>query len=62
MKSIAKYTRKTWGSEQCIRYLSDVDRFLELLAQTPLMGRPYASILPGLYRIEKQNTSSSISS
>lgn len=49
---IAEYTLRTWGAEQTLRYLEDIETCCRMLAGHPLLGRPSNSIRPGLRRME----------
>jgi len=50
--SIADYTLRTWGAEQAIRYLEDLETRCQMLAVHPLLGRPSDTTRPGLRRME----------
>jgi toxin ParE1/3/4 len=50
--SIATYTLRTWGEEQTIRYLDDIEVCCQMLADNPALGRSCQQVLPGLLRME----------
>jgi len=52
LKSILRYTMKTWGRDQAKRYSKDLRKCFQLLADNPLIGRSCDFIRPGLLRHE----------
>ena len=52
--SIGDYTLRTWGQEQASRYLSDLERCCQRLADNPHLGRPCDENLPGLHHFESE--------
>lgn len=52
LKSIVRYTMKTWGRDQTLRYTRDLRDCFQLLAENPTLGRRCDSIRPGLRRFE----------
>jgi toxin ParE1/3/4 len=50
--SICDYTFRTWGEEQTIRYIHDLETCCRMLADNPSLGRACDFIRPGLGRIE----------
>jgi len=52
LKSIVRYTMKTWGRAQTIRYRQGLQDCFRLLADNPSIGRNCDSIHPGLRRFE----------
>lgn len=52
LKSIVRYTMKTWGRVQTIRYRQRLQGCFQLLADNPSIGRRCDSIRPGLRRFE----------
>ena len=52
LKSIVRYTMKTWGRAQTIRYRQDLEGCFLLLAKTPFIGRRYDFVRQGLRRFE----------
>jgi len=52
LMEIADYTLRTWGEEQVIRYLEDLERCCQLLADHPESGRSSHQFRPGLRRME----------
>ena len=52
LKSIIRYTMKTWGKAQTIRYRQGIQNCFQLLADNPSIGRACDSIHPGLRRFE----------
>ncbi|HKU24822.1 MAG TPA: type II toxin-antitoxin system RelE/ParE family toxin [Candidatus Sulfotelmatobacter sp.] len=47
LKSISRYTVQTWGAEQAVRYMNEIEECIRQLADTPLIGRPCESIQQG---------------
>ena len=52
LKSILRYTLKTWGRAQTRRYSNGLRECFDLLAERPSLGRRCDSIRPGLRRFE----------
>jgi toxin ParE1/3/4 len=52
LKSIVRYTLKTWGRAQTIRYRQGLQECFQLLADNPSIGRNCDSIHLGLRRFE----------
>ena len=50
--SIGKYTLRTWGNVQTVRYINDLEAFCQTLADNPALGRPCDEVRPGLRRME----------
>jgi toxin ParE1/3/4 len=53
LKSIVRYTIKTWGRTQTVRYKQDLQECFQFLADNPSIGRRCDSIHPGLHRFER---------
>ncbi|MEO8904221.1 MAG: type II toxin-antitoxin system RelE/ParE family toxin [Polyangiaceae bacterium] len=53
LRSIAAYTVREWGSEQCERYLAALETCCQQLAGDPHLGRACDQISPGLLRQEQ---------
>jgi toxin ParE1/3/4 len=49
---IGTYTLQTWGEDQAIRYIDDVEASCQQLADNPNLGRACDHIRPGLRRME----------
>ncbi len=49
---IAAYTLHTWGQDQTIRYIEDLETCCRMLADNPALGRSCHQIRPGLRRME----------
>jgi toxin ParE1/3/4 len=47
LKSIARYTQRTWGVAQRNAYLTQLDKRFALLADAPTIGRSCETIRPG---------------
>jgi toxin ParE1/3/4 len=47
LKSISRYTQKTWGLAQRNRYLTQLDHRFQALAENPPMGRSCEAIRAG---------------
>jgi toxin ParE1/3/4 len=52
LKSIVRYTMKTWGAAQTRRYSQGLRECFQLLADNPSLGRRCDFIRPGLRRFE----------
>ena len=52
LKSIIRYTMKTWGSAQTRRYSQGLRNTFQLLADNPSLGRACDWFRPGLRRFE----------
>jgi len=50
--SIGTYTLRTWGMDQAIRYIDDLEACCQILADNPALGRPCDEVRPGLRRKE----------
>ena len=53
LMSIGAYTLRTWGEDQAIRYLNELEACCQRLADKSQSGRPCESIRPGLRRMEQ---------
>ena len=49
---IAEYTLSTWGAEQALLYMDELEACCERLGDHPGMGRACEEIRPGLRRME----------
>lgn len=47
LRSIGRYTQRTWGTGQRNRYLTQLDNRFACLAESPTMGRACDEIRPG---------------
>jgi len=52
IKSVLRYTMKTWGRAQTVRYRQELQNCFQLLADHPSLGRSCDSIHPGMRRLE----------
>lgn len=50
---IGAYTLRTWGEDQAIRYLDDLEACCQALAENPSLGRACDDVRPGLRRMER---------
>jgi toxin ParE1/3/4 len=50
--SIGAYTLRTWGEDQTIRYIDDLEACCQTLADNPTLGRACDEVRPGLRRME----------
>jgi toxin ParE1/3/4 len=50
--SIGAYTLRTWGEDQAVRYIGDLEACCEMLAANPAIGRTCDHVRPGLRRME----------
>ena len=51
--SIGVYTLHTWGEDQTIRYIDDLEACCQMLADNPTLGRACDDVRPGLRRMER---------
>jgi toxin ParE1/3/4 len=51
---ITDYTLDTWGVEQTLRYLDDLEACFNRIAETPKIGRRCDRIRPGYHRVEHE--------
>ena len=49
---IATYTLHTWGQDQAVRYVDDLEACCQKLAENPELGRACDYVRPGLRRME----------
>jgi toxin ParE1/3/4 len=49
---IGAYTLRTWGADQTIRYIGDLETCCQMLADDPALGRPCGDVRAGLRRME----------
>jgi toxin ParE1/3/4 len=49
---IAAYTLQTWGEEQALRYLDELEACCRMLADNPALGRGCEEVRAGLRRME----------
>jgi toxin ParE1/3/4 len=49
---IAEYTLRKWGKTQAARYLGDMEKCCQTLANNPALGRLWDDVRPGLHRLE----------
>ena len=52
MLGIGAYTLRTWGENQALRYIGDLEACCQMLADNPALGRACDDVRPGLRRIE----------
>ncbi len=50
--SIGAYTLRTWGENQAVRYIGDLEACCQKLAENPALGRTCDDVRPGLRRME----------
>ena len=50
---IGACTLRTWGDDQAIRYLDDLEACCQMLAGNPALGRRCDDVRPGLRRMER---------
>ena len=55
--AIASFTIETFGVKQARRYRDGLKASLDLLSKTPLLGRDYGHVRPGLRRFESRSHS-----
>jgi toxin ParE1/3/4 len=49
---IGAYTPRTWGEDQTVRYLEDLEACCQMLADNPTLGRTCDDVRPGMRRLE----------
>jgi toxin ParE1/3/4 len=49
---LGRYTVRTWGRVQALQYIDELEKFCQMLAEKPLMGRRCNEISFGLRRLE----------
>jgi toxin ParE1/3/4 len=52
LTEIGAYTLRTWGEDQTLRYIDDLEACCQRLADNPASGRPCDHVRPGLRRLE----------
>jgi toxin ParE1/3/4 len=52
LDSIVDYTLRTWGENQCARYVDELEKSFQWLADNPAAGRACDDIRDGLRRLE----------
>jgi len=50
---IGAYTLRTWGDDQTVRYMDDLEACCRRLADNPASGRACDYVRPGLRRMEQ---------
>jgi toxin ParE1/3/4 len=50
--SIGAYTLRTWGQDQTLRYIDDLETCCQMLSDNPALGRACGDVRPGLRRME----------
>jgi toxin ParE1/3/4 len=53
LMDIGAYTLRTWGEDQTLRYIDDLEACCQRLADNPAAGRPCDQVRPGLRRMEQ---------
>jgi toxin ParE1/3/4 len=53
LQEIAEYTYRTWGKDQCARYLGALEECCRRLADRPAQGRACDDVRPGYLRAEQ---------
>lgn len=52
LKGITAYTLRIWGESQTIRYIDNLEKCCQMLADKPKLGRAFDDVRPGLRRME----------
>lgn len=52
LHSIGIYTLRAWGEAQVTRYMGELERCCQMLADNPALGRSCDYVRPGLRRME----------
>ena len=52
LASIGAHTLRTWGEDQAIQYIGDLEACCQMLADNPALGRACDDVRPGLRRME----------
>jgi toxin ParE1/3/4 len=50
--SVGTYTLRTWGEDQAISYIGELEACCQMLADNPALGRACDYVRPGLRRME----------
>jgi toxin ParE1/3/4 len=50
---IGEYTLRTWGEQQAARYINELEKCCQILADNPALGRRCDEVRPGLRRLER---------
>ena len=50
--NVGAYTLRTWGEDQTIRYIDDLESCCQMLSDNPSLGRVCDDVRPGLRRME----------
>jgi toxin ParE1/3/4 len=53
LMDIGAYTLRTWGEDQTVRYIDDLEACCQRLADNPASGRACDHVRPGLRRMEQ---------
>jgi len=53
LMDIGAYTLRTWGEDQTLRYIDDLEACCQRLADNPASGRACDHVRPGLRRMEQ---------
>ncbi len=52
LSGIGAYTLRTWGDDQAIRYIIELEACCQMLAANPALGRSCDDVRSGLRRME----------
>jgi toxin ParE1/3/4 len=50
---IGRHTLRTWGVDQTVRYIDELEACCRMLANNPALGRACDHVRPGLRRMER---------
>lgn len=53
LKAISRYTTQKWSADQAFRYIAEIQKCVEQIADSPLIGRAYDAIRPDRRYIEQ---------
>lgn len=53
LRGIGAYTLRTWGEDQTIRYIDDIEECCRMLAGNPKLGRACDDVGRGIRRMER---------
>ena len=53
LTNIGLYTLRTWGEDQAVRYIAELEACCQMLADNPALGRTCDNVRLGLRRMEQ---------
>lgn len=55
LKNIGRYTLEIWGQEQRNKYLKDIEKKFEQIAENPHIGRHRPDVKEGYYSLQQKS-------